>query len=200
MNYAKLKQRQAPLFECFFAFNQKQFDQGLEKTGLDRSDVISPGMGLYGSRRGVEALRKFNQETHQLMSQCNPQEVYDYEFDNHECDYVGSDFQAMEFVLSLFPVEKVRKIQRRWDMTPIEKIEGYCDPNIVLHLEDGEILLDANILRAMGVPIKDSIDRFGCSLKSKLWIIDGQQRHELSVSWLTVPTVLASIRSFLLNN
>lgn len=126
MLYQELSDMQPPLWECFFAFSEEQFSQGLEKTGLNRSNIVTADLGLYGSKRGIQKLLSdYEERDKRIALECDPQEVYDYEFDNHECDYTGDDTEAMEIVLRIFPVEKVKKIQRRWDMTPIEKIEGW---------------------------------------------------------------------------
>ena len=114
MSYKELKNREAPMWECFFAFSNKQLDEGLEKTGLGKSELLSYGHGLFGSKRGIDKFLDFYSETNkQIAEQCTPQEVYDYEFWNHECEYTGDDADAMEIVTKIFPPEKVSKVNRR---------------------------------------------------------------------------------------
>ncbi len=54
----------------------------------------------------------------QIVEECAPQEVYDDEFANHECGYVGNDEEAIEIVVGLFGAEKAKTVERKY---------GYCE-------------------------------------------------------------------------
>ena len=132
-SYIELKSRKNTLWECFYAFNDRQMNEGLEETGLSKSEITHYGYGLYGSKRGIKKYLNFYDELNkQIAEQCTAQEAYDYEFDNHECDYTGDDTAAMVIVLGIFPSSEVRKIDRRWAVLPIEKVYGYSDTDLVL--------------------------------------------------------------------
>lgn len=114
MLYKELSDMQPLLWECFFAFSEEQFSQGLEETGLNRSNIVTTNFGLYGSKRGIQKLLSdYEERDKRIALECNPQEVYDYEFDNHECDYTGDDTEAMEIVLRIFSPQDAAKVNRR---------------------------------------------------------------------------------------
>ena len=53
-------------------------------------------------------------ELHKRISkECIPQEVYNYEFDNHECSYVGDDEEAIKIVIDYFGAEKAKDVNRK---------------------------------------------------------------------------------------
>jgi hypothetical protein len=71
---------------------------------------------------------------------------------------------------------------------------------LVISLTSANILLDAQVLRNMGIPINPKIGRFGCDLRSGIWIINGVQGYEAAIPWLSHPSVMTEIQYFLLNN
>ena len=75
-------------FDLFFAFSKEQFSEGL----------------FYEYLAGIDA---------KIKAECDPQEVYVYEYNNYECciAYDG-DLEAIKTVLSLFGEEAARKIKR----------------------------------------------------------------------------------------
>ena len=61
--------------------------------------------------------------------ECDPQEVYFYEFNNHECMYAfDGDDEAMELVIKIFGVEKAKQVNR---VDPGHKIETLMIPHWV---------------------------------------------------------------------
>lgn len=53
MKYQKYKQIQPEMKECFFAFNQEQFNKGVEKHSLKDKKIYNAGHGLYGTKDGI---------------------------------------------------------------------------------------------------------------------------------------------------
>ena len=124
--YADLRNLAPALCECFHAFNDRQMNEGLEKTGLSRSTIVHYGYGLYGSKAGItKYLQFYDNIDKQIAAQCTPQEVYDAEYDNHECDYNQSDTAAMVLVLGIFSVSKASTIDRRNAVLPVEEIYSF---------------------------------------------------------------------------
>jgi dihydroorotase len=113
--YQEIKNQHAPLINCFFAFSNEQIHEGIEKAGLQGVKLISAGAGLYGSREGIDAIVAFyDSVAAKIKKECNPQEVYDYEFFNHECDYVGDDPEAFQIVEEYFTPDQCKGINRRF--------------------------------------------------------------------------------------
>ena len=109
--YAKIKDQQPKLSECFFAFSNEQYEAGIKKNNLENQKIFDGGLGLYGTQKGIQCLMTFYDKlSKEIAEKCTPQEVYDYEFNNHECGYTGNDSKAIEIVLDYFG--KDAKIKR----------------------------------------------------------------------------------------
>jgi hypothetical protein len=116
MNYHQLKDIQPELTECFFAFNNEQLAEGVKKTGIKREDIRSGGKGLYGTKKGILKLfADYDAISKRIGEECDPQQVYDYEFGNHECGYTGDDTEAIKLVVSYFGDERAKLVKRRND-------------------------------------------------------------------------------------
>jgi hypothetical protein len=87
----------------------------MEKYGYkEKSEIISAGAGLFGSAEGLRSfLGEYENRAKRVYEECDPQKVYDYEYDNHECDYVCSDAEAIELVVDIFGKDRVALIKRR---------------------------------------------------------------------------------------
>lgn len=102
----------------FYAFSNEQFNEGLKRIeGLREGDekIISCGGGLYGLKKYIDKMFNYYDEVNKkIAEQCNPQDVYDYEYANYECciAYEG-DTNAIELVLDLFGEERTRKVKRK---------------------------------------------------------------------------------------
>jgi hypothetical protein len=113
MNYNELKEQQAPCIDCFFAFSEKQFNEA--KAGLEGKKIYSAGQGLYGTQEGITNFLSFYKKLEERISkECDPQEVYNDEFINHECDYVCDDEEAIEKVIQYFGAERAKEVKRRY--------------------------------------------------------------------------------------
>ena len=113
--YKEIKMQEPELFECFFAFSDEQFKEGVEKMGLEGKKIVrAPHDGLFGTREGIaKLLADYDKIDQEIAAECKPQDVYDYEFNNHECEYVGDDSEAFEIVKCLFG-ERAVEVKRRF--------------------------------------------------------------------------------------
>jgi hypothetical protein len=103
--------------ECFFAFSKEQFYEGLEKINVERDLVLSRDGGLYGTQKGLEEFFSFYEENHKRVAlECDPQEVYDYEFNNHECEISQEDGPAIDIIVNYFGIDIAKTIKRKYAM------------------------------------------------------------------------------------
>lgn len=112
---------------CFFAIGDKEFNRRLAaliERGVVSSvnDIISGGNCLYGTPQGIAAVRDYYDKRLKLMAaECDPQEVYCYEFNNHEsCISYEGDAPALRHVIDIFGIEAARKVKRFCAYYPIE--------------------------------------------------------------------------------
>jgi len=89
--YKKLNEERNHLncykYDCFFAFSDRQFAEGLQKIRpLKQGEkLVSVGAGMYGTRDGVERyFAACDEIANRIKEACDPQEVYFYEYNNHE--------------------------------------------------------------------------------------------------------------------
>lgn len=114
MKYQEIRKIQAPLKNCFFAFSNEQVYEGTMSLGLKGQKLISAGAGLYGTIEGIKAFTEFYDDIKvRISKECNPQEVYDYEYDNHECSYTGDDSEAFLIVMYYFTPEQCNSVIRK---------------------------------------------------------------------------------------
>ena len=86
--------------KVFFAFSDSQFNEGLEKTGEKKENIVSMGMGGFLPKENVQ---KYIEETKALdewliqeVKKLNPNEVISYELNNYESYYTGDISTAYE--------------------------------------------------------------------------------------------------------
>ena len=116
--YRKLRENSHPNiedFNCFFAFGNEQFKQGYDRLVdrgciTDGDSILHYGAGLYGTQTGItKFLAEYDKNDKRIKAECAPQEVYFYEYNNHECMfYLYGDKEAYNLVVELFG-EKVAK-------------------------------------------------------------------------------------------
>lgn len=104
-------------FDCFFAFGDKQFSEGKRRIRPlnDGEKLVSFGGGGYGTKDGVQRLFKFYDDIEKRISrECDPQEVYCYEFNNHEsCIAYDGDVEPIRLIARIWGVERAKTIKRR---------------------------------------------------------------------------------------
>ncbi len=101
MKYQDIQSEQPELKEMFFAFSDKQFQEGKEK--MKGKKILDGGAGAFGTKEGFEELKSFAKRIKErIKKECDPQEVYQYEYNNHECGYTGDDTEALEIVKYYF--------------------------------------------------------------------------------------------------
>ena len=123
-NYTTIKNQQPELVDCFFAFSNSQYEEAIEKNNLQGKKIYRADGGLFGTKEGIQKLYDdYEAISNQIKEQCNPQEVYDYEFDNHECDYTHDDEEAIKYVVSYFGDERAKEVKRRYAVTKIENLK-----------------------------------------------------------------------------
>ncbi|MBQ3812858.1 MAG: hypothetical protein II841_04760 [Bacteroidales bacterium] len=114
-----------PMHHCFWAFSNKQFEQGLRNTGLKEAyekgevKLKQAVNGLIGTQEGLdEYFRALKERTAaeraEIREKCTPQDVYEVEYNNYECMYDwDGDLRALGKVLDWFDEEAVRAVKRR---------------------------------------------------------------------------------------
>jgi hypothetical protein len=123
-NYNTLKDQQPVLVDCFFAFSKSQMEEGIEKHNLQGKKLFRADGGLFGTQEGIQKLyNDYDAISKQISENCDPQEVYNDEFVNHECSYVGDDEEAIKLVVSYFGDEKAKDVKRRFAVTKIENLK-----------------------------------------------------------------------------
>jgi hypothetical protein len=111
--YLELRDKHAEMKDCFFAFSDDQLDKGIEEYHLEGKQICRAGNGLYGTKEGIEDFCNFYANNRkEIAEKCNPQEVYNEEFVNHECSYVGNDKEAFDIVTDYFGDERALELKR----------------------------------------------------------------------------------------
>lgn len=101
-------------YDCFYAFNREQLEEGLKRIGKTKDQIYKYGNGLFGTHDGYTRYMNYLEQTDErIKNECDPQEVYFYEFNNHECmiDYEG-DTAAIELVMNIFGDEIAQTLTR----------------------------------------------------------------------------------------
>jgi len=112
-SYVKIKDKQPVLFKCFFAFSDDQFSEGKKKAGIEGQKIFNGGAGLYGTKEGIKKLlADYASIDKEIAENCDPQEVYNYEFGNHECSYTNDDEEPINIVIRIFGTERARDVKR----------------------------------------------------------------------------------------
>lgn len=106
---------------CFWAFGQGQFNEALaekKRAGLisdsDKIKYHPHYSGLYGTDEGISAFLSFYAKRDTAIpTDCDPQEVYFYEYNNHECmiDWDG-DLSAIRIIIDIWGAAVAEKITR----------------------------------------------------------------------------------------
>ena len=93
----------------FFAFNEDQFKEGLKELGLENEKELKGKLfkgpyGEYGTKEGfVNREKGFEQMSERIKTECSPEEIFEYEYYNHECGYTGDWTEAINITNCYFP-------------------------------------------------------------------------------------------------
>lgn len=116
-------------YGCFFAFGQEQFNENLAvaiSAGRikEGEKIYSHPAGLYGTREGITAyLAWYEERDKAIPAECDPQEVYFYEYNNYECMYDwDGDINAVKAVIGHFGVDAARALAVRFNAVDIDKV------------------------------------------------------------------------------
>lgn len=106
-------------YGCFFAFGTEQFNKyydaavaaGRIKEG---EKLYSHYSGLYGTHEGITSfLAWYSERDKAIAVECDPQEIYFYEYNNHECMLSwDGDNEVIAIIASYFGEEAAEKIVR----------------------------------------------------------------------------------------
>ena len=90
----------------------------------DGEKIYSFGAGGYGTKDGIERLFKFYEDMEaRIKNECDPQEVYCYEYNNHECCIAfDGDIEAIRLVARIWGVETAKTIKRRSAFYRVEEL------------------------------------------------------------------------------
>jgi len=47
-----------------------------------------------------------------IRKECTPQEVFDYEYNNHECDYTNDVENPCMYIIELYGIETLKKMSK----------------------------------------------------------------------------------------
>ena len=128
--YRTLKyDEQPPKGNYFWAFDKDQLAAGylrLKKAGVisEPCELRNAGGGLFGTPRALKDLRKWEIERGaKIAEQCDPLEVYLYEYNNHE-SFISwdGDLEPIMIIISIWGYQEAMKIKRLSGFKPIENI------------------------------------------------------------------------------
>lgn len=118
-------------YAVFYAFSKKQYAEGIEKliagNCIKRGEegrIVSFGGGGYGTREGIDGFLGFyKQKIKTIAAECDPYEVYCYEYNNHE-SFISwdGDMGAIQIVIDYWGVDVARTIKRFSPQYPIDEL------------------------------------------------------------------------------
>ena len=117
-------------FDCFFAFGNHQFAEGLKSIRplAEGEKIYHAGAGLYGTKDGLDKLSDwYKEKDRQIERECDPLEVYLYECNNHEACYnPDGDEEAVVLLIKYFGETVARTVPRvgRYVCYPFDEIAG----------------------------------------------------------------------------
>ena len=119
--YKEILQEQPILNKCFFAFSEKQFEEEKIKANIrDNEKILSANGGLFGTQEGLDEMIAFCQKKKtRIATECNPQDVYNYEWNNYECMITYDDEEAIKQVIFYFGTEGAKNIKRKYGYAKI---------------------------------------------------------------------------------
>ena len=121
--YKAIKNEHPDADKCgvFFAFSREQFAEGykrlVELGHIKDGDKIcqDKDTGAFGTEAGLAAFFKFYDDSRAAIpKECDPQEVYFYEYNNHECMIAwDGDKDAYDLIVGYWSEEIAKTIKRK---------------------------------------------------------------------------------------
>ena len=113
--------------EIFFAFSEEQFREGMAKIPADAKGLAIFRFvgGGFGTERAIKALSEHEDAIYKrIETECDPQEVYYYEFNNYE-SFISweGDSEAICKVMYYFGDDVARTIKRERAFYTIDEIK-----------------------------------------------------------------------------
>lgn len=103
-------------YDCFFAFSNQQFAEGLKKIRplKEGEKLVCDGAGMYGTRDGIDKFfAAYDEIDKRIKQECDPQEVYFYEFNNNESMISwDGDAEPMKIITRIWGKEVADNIVR----------------------------------------------------------------------------------------
>lgn len=117
-------------YSVFFAFSNEQFAEGrkgLVERGLMTEDetLYKASGGLFGTGSGIKSfLNYYKERTKMIVAECDPQEVYFYEYNNHESMISwDGDKDAIELIVGYWGKDVAKSLVRFSAFVNIDNIE-----------------------------------------------------------------------------
>ena len=121
--HIKIREEQPTLNKCFFAFSKQQFEEGKIKAGITDEKIYQTQYGLFGTKEGINEMSQFYEEqSKRIAAECNPQDVYNYEWDNYECVISYDDEEAIQLIIHYFGVDAAKTVKRKYGYAKIETL------------------------------------------------------------------------------
>lgn len=116
-------------FDMFFAYNNKQFDEGLNSIRplAEGESIYEFGQGAYGTKDGIDKYVAFCKNVKKrIAEECDPQEVYCYEFNNYE-SFIAYDGDAnvIRLIAEYWGWDIAAKIRRYSKFYDIEDLKSW---------------------------------------------------------------------------
>lgn len=132
--YKELSEQHAPVKGWFAAFSNEQYAEGLSDLigkgeAKNENEIKRFGAGVFGTADGLKQMMDFYWERDKrIAEECDPQEVYCVEYNNHECmiAYDG-DLEAMRLCIGLFGADRCKSIQRFCAFYTFDHIAKECE-------------------------------------------------------------------------
>lgn len=116
MTYQEYKEINPVMKDCFFAFSNQQMAEGIKEHNLEGVEIFSADYGLYGTKEGIkEFLGHYDKISEEIKNNCNPQDVYNYECDNHEVSFTNDDSEVIDIIIDYFGIDKAKEIKRKYN-------------------------------------------------------------------------------------
>ena len=128
--YHELKEQHPDCKECdcFFASSKQQFAEGIKNIRpLKEGEKLHKMDGeLFGTKDGMDKFFTYYQDRDNLIkAECNPQEIYFYEYNNHESMISwDGDTEAIKLIIHYWGIEVAKSIKRFNAIRTVEQLAG----------------------------------------------------------------------------